>query len=178
MLPDTSEERAIFRSRLMDTQAWCMRRARIEDPAGSLRTKLLKPSLVSLVGENQCNWNDNGEPFSEIERLCRKRAEMLERGDFTKSSADLLALGRLLIFYPYETLADGAAFDNSKGFFDYWNIPPWDTWFWYCEFADGQQALFSWVPPQLIPLVSAGVSANPEECIQWLSVRDELESWR
>jgi hypothetical protein len=64
--------------------------------------------------------------------------------------------GRLLIYYPEETLQDGAAEFASHGFFDLEDAPPWDTWFLY---AGG--AILSWVPNSLIESAQAGIDANP-----------------
>jgi len=69
-----------------------------------------------------------------------------------------LSGGRLLAFSPENTLSDGAANSNTKGFFDDDNILPWDTWVWYVtndpisnfEWWRGCDSyLLSWVPDSL-----------------------------
>jgi hypothetical protein len=70
--------------------------------------------------------------------------------------------GRLLLNDPCENLADGAAEFSSSGFFDAYNVPPWDTW---VEFRD--RTLVCWVPVELVPLAEMGIDANPEQCIRW-----------
>jgi len=70
--------------------------------------------------------------------------------------------GRLLLYYTYDNLADGAAQQSSNGFFDADNIPPWDTW---VSFYEG--VLLCWVPAPLIEAAQMGIDANPEECIRW-----------
>lgn len=72
--------------------------------------------------------------------------------------------GRMLTYVPSESLFDGAAEVQSKGFFDYDNAPPWDTWIAYSD-----RTLLSWVPGELVPLVQLGIDVNPEECIRWMS---------
>ena len=64
-------------------------------------------------------------------------------------------------------------------------IPPYDTWVWMVrnlrtfEYADGAKGemdanfLVAWVPPDFIPLASAGVEVNPEKCILWLDTMDD-----
>jgi hypothetical protein len=74
-----------------------------------------------------------------------------------------LAGGRLLYYEPDRNLACGAACLSSGGFFDVNNVPPWDTWL--CLTEDG--VLVSWVPPDLVDRVAAGIEVNPEVCIQW-----------
>jgi hypothetical protein len=70
--------------------------------------------------------------------------------------------GRLLIYNPWENVADGASQVSSLGFFDINDAPPWDTWIHY---AEGR--LVSWVPNELIKLAQDGIDANPVQCIQW-----------
>jgi hypothetical protein len=70
--------------------------------------------------------------------------------------------GRLLIYAPDESLADGAAIYPSKGFFDVDNTPPWDTW---VAFSRG--ILLSLVPLKLVELAQSGIYVNPESCIRW-----------
>jgi hypothetical protein len=130
------------------------------------------PSLVNLEGEKQYSWNyDIRDPISEVNDLCRKRAEAADTRLDLNENLDSFAAGKLLLFYPNETLCDGAACQSSNGFFDNWNIPPWDTWIWYSGLPHESQVLYSWVPSQFIELASTGVSVNPEQCIRWATVQ-------
>ena len=79
------------------------------------------------------------------------------------------AEGRLMTYWPEETLACGGAEYASVGFFDVDNTPPWDTWV-----AFSNKVLLSWVPGELVDLVSKGIEANPEGCIAWYE-QDFLE---
>jgi len=62
-----------------------------------------------------------------------------------------------------------------RGFFDFENVPPWDTWICYVAGKGVNDArwhpfdayLLSWVPVSLVDLVTAGIDANPEGCICW-----------
>jgi len=81
--------------------------------------------------------------------------------------------GKLLVYGPDEELSDGAAEEETKGFFDVANCPPWDTWVAFIEelhpAPGGRIAyLISWVPPQFLESVSRGIYVNPEQCIRWL----------
>ncbi len=132
-----------------------------------------------------------------VEALARERARQLQlTAAYPHAWAEDLAGGRLLFYDPTENLADGAATEVSAGFFGYNNIPAWDTWvcFVYDNTKDvprsariydarhGHQGeskmdslhresfrtcLVSWIPPQLVPLVTAGINVNPELCIAW-----------
>jgi hypothetical protein len=71
--------------------------------------------------------------------------------------------GRLMLYTPSENFEDGASQGVSGGFFDVCDAPPWDIW---VSYANGE--LLSWVPPELIELVQAGIDVNPVQCIRWL----------
>jgi hypothetical protein len=85
-----------------------------------------------------------------------------------------LAGGRLLIYYPDASLADGAAETQSRGFFDVHNVPPWDCWIALAEDREGErefrQYVVAWVPPVLLEYAEAGIEGNPEGCVCWLDV--------
>lgn len=166
LLPSGSTERPLLLSQLQGAKVWSNRNLRVNDPAGSLRTKTLKPDLVVLVRENDGWWNGAvPNPSTKVNELCRMRDAMIVgNSDDPKPSLQ----GRVLLFYPLESLCDGAAWQSSNGYFDQWNIPPWDTWFWYAKTPDGRDLLYSWVPAEFDELASVGVSVNPEECLAWL----------
>lgn len=99
-----------------------------------------------------------------VEEVVKARAQLL-RGSHTGiawvETLDL-AGGRLLLYFPAENLADGAAEVASGGVFDVNNVPPWDTWVAYTS-----RTLISWIPPWLESLVEDGIKVNPEQCICW-----------
>lgn len=91
---------------------------------------------------------------------------------------DNLGGGRLLVYFPDDDLACGAAEDETYGFFDVNNVPPWDTWVTYIQNAyNGEyntEYLVAWIPREFVKLANRGVNVNPEQCIQWL-VNTQLE---
>ncbi len=164
---DSSEERAQLNERLAQAANWSEQRCQISNPPFCLRSELLRPSLV--LGENfpRYSWDYKANPLAEVEALVNKRAELMRAEHHTQTSARPSSTGRLLLYYPHETLSDGAAWQITSGYFDEWNMPPWDTWIWYGQMTGGDY-LLSWVPEPFVELVSAGIWANPEECIRWL----------
>lgn len=74
--------------------------------------------------------------------------------------------GRLLAFFPDETLSCGGASVLTQGYFDYENSPPWDTWVSFTIQERGTR-LLAWVPEEWIRLVERGIWANPEKCLEW-----------
>src|SRR5262249_50706397 len=88
---------------------------------------------------------------------------------------DSTPAGRLLYFWPENSLNDAAAMGESDYFlFD--NSPPWEKWVWFQdEDFPGPPSdsywkpplLVSWVPPEYVAAVQRGINVNPEECILW-----------
>lgn len=175
-----------FRWRLAETITWCGKRASLTDPKDCLRTESLRPPSF---------WYGEAVYPKQlvVDSLLEQRAKDL-RGwqidDYPTASADSLQGGRLLLYDPDQNLADGAAEDESLGFFNVNNEPAWDTWVSYIRFPDESEkrnriylrgeyvwsqlrgdyfnnCLVSWIPPQLVDLVTRGVNVNPEQCIAW-----------
>jgi hypothetical protein len=162
---ESAAEQQDFFANLLCAAVWCRDHANIDDPTSSLRSSFLKPKLVLGDGMPRYAWDYKlPEPVAEVRELCRKRVQSAAEND---GNNDSLIKGRLLLYWPEESLADGAASQSSNGFFDDWNMPPWDTWISLTKVSGGT-ALVSWVPSDFVGLVSDGVWANPEECIQWL----------
>jgi hypothetical protein len=121
-----------------------------------LRSSSLKPKSFS-VGQS------SDERLSIVQDIVTKRAESLRiDGTHPQTLLSGVPTGRLLCYVPDENLSDGAARFASKGFFDVENVPAWDTWICFLD-----RHLISWVPPQLIELVTRGIDANPEGCVFW-----------
>jgi uncharacterized protein (TIGR02996 family) len=154
----------LFRRRLAETVAWCA------GQTDDLRTADLQPpaNVVHFLWGSRQLWVDCSS--ATVQTLAATRAKLLAgRG----VDPVVCEGGRLLLFWPDHTLSDGAAWEASEGFFDGYNVPPWDTWVWV---SAGQEAvghcpglsyLVSWVPPHLIERADWGISVNPEQCIMW-----------
>jgi hypothetical protein len=169
----TDDDMKQFRQRLAETIAWCAERGSASDPTGSLRTELLRPAdLIEIEGEYA---EVIAERRAILRALAGKRAGFLRAsGRYPSAPAQDIADGRLLLFNPEDTLADGAAEVASNGFFDLDNVPPWDTWVCYVvEDAERYRSyLISWAPPQLVAMADAGIDVNPEGCILWAADLD------
>jgi hypothetical protein len=155
-----------FAQRLSETQRWCTRPGRL-DPRTSLRSHEIMP------------WILEPDPFRIVRYLAEQRRHKLEErsGDGPYRDPAPASGGRLLVHYPGLNLTDGAAELASDGFFDLWNLPPWDTWIAFGEQPTTARELswatflISWVPPQLVDHANLGVEINPEQCIAWLDDR-------
>ena len=151
---------------LAETAAWCFRGSlRVED----LRSPMLDPSAVLNVdsfdelGIHAWVAAKRRSYRQAVEHVIRKRSDELRRADSTFiETIAAQSEGRMLLYKPMETVADGAAAVSSRGFFDVEDAPPWDTWFWYVG-----GTIFSWVPNELVSVVQEGLDANPVDCIRW-----------
>jgi hypothetical protein len=152
-----------FKDRLAQTIFWCAPRADKRNPATSLRTANLRPRLLE---ESRA---------SAVDAVAYAR-ELYGGIEIRKATIPgNLGGGRLLVYFPNNDLACGAAEQETAGFFDTNNVPPWDTWVAY--FHDEQpnidsfdtEYLIACVPPVFVDLANDGINVNPEQCILWLS---------
>jgi hypothetical protein len=169
-----------FQRRLAETIAWCAERGAVGNPRDCLRTPALRPAAF----DESRSYNPHGLPNSSdwrtvVEALAEERARQLgSTGIDPDRLAEDLAGGRLLAYDPDANLFDGAAEEDSSGFFDVDNIPPWDTWISYVGEDDNppwrefDSYLISWVPPSLVELADNGICINPEQCILWVEELD------
>jgi hypothetical protein len=141
--------------RIADTVAWCRAHLDPRRPQQCLRREETHPRVLER------------DYFTAVSMVASPRRHRIRNEKEERS----LAGGRVLVYFPDEELADGAAEVESEGFFDANNAPPWDTWFAMVEDA-GRRArnpyLLAWVPDELIHLAQRGIEVNPEECILWL----------
>ena len=108
-----------FHTRLAQAIYWCAPRADKLNPATSLRTEALRPRMLE---ENRS---------CAVNTVVYAR-ELYGGADIRKATIPHdLGGGRLLIYFPNSDLACGAAEQETAGFFDINNVPPWDTWVTY-----------------------------------------------
>lgn len=141
---------------MVEAQAWCQPRFRMDEVQFSLRSPELQPSIIRHVDAQGIVTADSRKWAATVHDLVIKRRALLQ-GKALGSPR-----GRLLAYRPQDNLFDGAAQVASSKFFDVNNVPPWDTWI---KFVDG--VLFAWIPAEAEALVQSGIDANPEVCIWW-----------
>jgi len=158
---------------LAQTIVWCSTQDFLADPTNSLRTSDLRPpSFLQL--------DTVARREAMMDTLAEKRFKLLRfNGKYRILPAKALAGGRLVVYDPDQNRFDSMALVESFGYFDWDNLPPWDTWIAYVrdEERDRQgishaSYLVAWVPPDLIERADAGIRANPERCLLWASDLD------
>lgn len=208
--PSVSEEEiALFRRRLFEAAAWCNPRAEPWRGYETLRSGALQPTCLLTDAREKGTRFHLGQPLHDerkslLASLCERRAALLAEQPPTTivEASTSRPSGRFVVYWPDETLSDGAADGSSDGYFDSDNEPAWDTWVWYehgsARPSDGlRSALWrpvvarvvgsgewlegryfnadfavAWVPRAVEERVAHGLWANPEGCIDWLTNLD------
>jgi hypothetical protein len=154
--PDISLSVSSFWDRLRDTASWCVARASLNDPRGSMRSSMSQPRVL--------------EPsyFDTVRAVVNLRI-----GKRLQIVQEPLTACRLLVYFPDAELADGAAEQETGGFFDVNNAPPWDTWVGFFHDSSAPDSsyaryLVAWIPDLFVPVAQKGIDVNPEGCIEWL----------
>ena len=146
------------------TEQWKRAQAllsQIRESLGSLRGRFRSRSLMPTRAIHELRTDSDW--LQVVSEVANKRSAQNKQNPLAEDHFVSADSGQLLVYFPHENLADGAADFSSNGFFDCDNVPPWDLW---VSFSEG--ALISWVPIGLIEAAQMGIDANPEQCIQWL----------
>lgn len=146
--------------RIAQAIAWCLPRAKTDDPEGSLRSADLTPP----------NLFDNR--VDAVSRLVSVRATALRQSgprepEPVTGPAELSG-GRLLFCNADESAWDGASEAESQGFFDIYDIAPRDTWVALHKDDVGGDVIVCWVPPVLHEAAQGGIAVSCVDCIGWL----------
>jgi hypothetical protein len=166
------KEIPVLQWRLAEAINWCTSRVNIDDPEHCLRSPETHP--IPVYRPEIDDWQ------KAVNDLITKRANLLQQAkSYPTSPAKSLNRGRLFLFFPFETLSDGAAENASDGFLDFENTPPWDTWLALLigenakPFWSKNLLLICWVPAEFEDLANDGINVNPESCICWGDALDE-----
>ncbi len=160
--PDCQQDLDAFWRSLAETDAWTRAHRNIAEPKFCYRRGSIAPPTL------------HSSYFAAVDSVVGLRHwEVRSLPDHPRATD-----GRLLAYFPDADLFDGCAAQESKGFFDAHNAPPWGTW--VCMFEDPvndpsyRRYLVAWIPNAFIELAEIGIHVNPEECIQWLSDTETL----
>jgi len=109
-----------------------------------------------------------------IEKVLRERNVKLEDVNISNiANHPEIKNSRLLVCNSAASDASEASEIETNGFFNSWDIPPWDTWIAVFPDLDRESRLpwegylISLVPSSLISLVQAGIDVNPCEVLYW-----------
>jgi len=160
---------SVFRFRLAEAVTHC------SGDLPPLRTWELEPrGLIGLTHWSGGWPGADSQAWPDLDReLAVARRRLLARaGRAPTRLMTHLGGGRLVLFDPFTTPADGRTHRESKGFFDAEGAPAWDTWVLFVPEpppgADRGGYLLAWVPPPWLHWAGIGIGANPDvNCLAW-----------
>ncbi len=114
--------------------------------------------------------------FDSVEHIKRARSRITDESSFLEDSVFDFKYrdGRLLLYRFGETTFTCTPKDMTEGFFDEYDLPPWDLWVCFVPDIDPPDRYFahydgllSWIPADLVDNVNSAVRASFEENIVW-----------
>lgn len=150
---------------IVETATWIDKvNPRFED--NFFRSEELRPTGIVL------DWTPGFQP-QHFESVLRKRRQQLQqRGVALLQENELLDKGRLILTNPVDSIYDGYPGLESQGYFDYYELPPWDTWVCLTNEVPGliPQAdyVVAWVPNAQQEGVHYGRAVCMMDNISWL----------
>ncbi|SMB81603.1 hypothetical protein SAMN00790413_04636 [Deinococcus hopiensis KR-140] len=94
---------------------------------------------------------------------------------------ELRRSGAFMIVEPASSTWDGTARVASQGYFNFDDMPPWDTWittvpprFTY----EGGTGLLCWVPRWARQHVDDAIAVSADSCLHWAELHNDQVLWR
>lgn len=75
--------------------------------------------------------------------------------------------GKILVIDYGMNIPDGAAEPETGGFFDEWDMPPIDTWFYNNSSLPNTGLLFAWIPEKFVGLAEIAIDTQFLGVLQW-----------
>lgn len=135
---------------------------------GSFRSAVLLPNLVDdeykrIFGSSTFSID---EAKAMISVVIENRKALVKQSLASSERVDTF-VGRFLQHNFQETTYSCTPQEETEGFFDSLDIPPWDFWVGI-KTVGRQHFLYSWIPTPFVELVDRGVRCSAEENILWL----------
>ena len=171
---NATEDADLFLRLISEAATWCLTHGDLGDPIGGLRLPDLEPAAFYDAPHE--------ERHSIVEALVATRASRLQATGITPEIARFnVREGRILVCAgDTEDKSEGMCEHESDGFFDEYDLPPWDTWLCYVNEPDDEEPdtpryyLLSWVPAELMDLAHKGIEAHGLGSAWWARSRNDL----
>jgi len=150
-----------FRDALHETIAWSASKISLDDPRWCLRSPELRPPH-DYDDDNPGLFNDP----KYITHVTDTRSKLIDANP--TSHRQLEHSGRLLLVDYNATNHNEATEDESSGFFDWADNPPWDLW--VGDFGD---KLICWIPKQFVDVVQRSMAVECMGMLLWIDQNDE-----
>ncbi|RSK45770.1 hypothetical protein [Hymenobacter perfusus] len=178
-------DQAKFLDNLRITQAYCEQQLQQKE---KLDWVILRSAInpvcrdeqwfVHMLGHNKAACDEQPIPLKEWARKSDPYyhdsfVELFNlQLDFKTSVSDRLKLdgicqGKILVVEHGENIPDGAADPETNSFFDEWDLPPIDTWF-YNDYSPSRGGiLFAWIPEKFIRLADVAIEIQFLNILHW-----------
>jgi hypothetical protein len=157
------------RRRAQAVVAWFEQNPLSEDLSLATRPKSLAPEWLSKTPAFELMCRGHLQEMV-VDSVCSKRDSLVGSAPPTASLDEV----RFLLYEAEEQMADGAAQESSRGFFDVHDEPGWATWIdHYKDYKTGH-CLLCCIPAVLEEAAQAGIYANPMDCIRWIDCPELL----
>ncbi len=167
-----SEEqaRSRFICRLRETIAWCAERIKYSNAKAVLRSEALGNELRAAAEEFEPDdlWASRWMIVSVVHRRAQLLQAKARRAEFPVAGG--LSGGRLLLHFLDCSNHNGITADETEGFLDNSDTPPWDTWVDIVQAGESdQEILVAWMPGDFVSLAQRAIDV---ECIGMLMWAD------
>jgi len=75
--------------------------------------------------------------------------------------------GRIAVVDYEAVIYDGVSEFSSDGFFDFYDLPPIDTWFYMTRNNTGRRDIYAWIPQRFIKNTNEAMAVNLLDVIKW-----------
>ncbi len=177
-MSESANHLVLLRQRLAETIQWCAIHGQVSEPKTSLRSPSLRPASLVTRGKDpiEYKWVSREGCESVVTDLCARRSDWLRQyRDVGFLPTVSPSSGRVLVWEVGCSLREGCPEDETSGFFDFDEAPPWDTWFaaiGESPFRPNRQPfgwpyILSWIPAEFVELADRGVRVSVCDCIWW-----------
>ncbi len=155
-----------FATALRETIAWSTPRVDADNPRWCLRSEELRPP--------HDDWEENNPGVFNcpeyIQHVTTTRSRLL--ANHIPVSAPTDSAGQLLLVDYNITNHNEATEDESNGFFDWADNPPWDLW--VCESDD---KLICWIPAVFVDVVNRSMQVECMDMLHWVTPENARLGW-
>ena len=155
-----------FSTALCETIAWATPRIDATNPCWCLRSEELRPPKNDWEQGNPGLFNE----LAYIQHVITVRAQLLANQGLDSSAGT--PDGRLLIVDYNDTNHNEATEDESNGFFDWADNPPWDLW--VCDYTD---KLVCWIPHVFVDVVDRSMLVECMDMLHWVTPENARLGW-
>jgi hypothetical protein len=178
-------DQAEFFSNLRLTQAYCEQEMQREEKVDmcilrSIINPIWKdgkwfahmPSLDGMASIEQSipweEWTKKSDPYY-LESFIGifKRQLAFKKALSDKLTHNDIYKGKILVVEYGENIPDGAAEPETDGFFDEWDIPPIDTWFYNDYSVARGGILLAWIPERFVELADKAIEVQVLNILNW-----------